>query len=500
MYVLLRKLFALSVSVFVAVWVRSAVAEQVTITPAWLQSTCADCAGKMRDSTGMVILDRGEESLLARAWLVRNATRSIDIQYFIWSTDNIGILASAELLDAADRGVRVRVLVDDFLIDAADSSLLALAAHDKVEIRIYNPQHSVGTSFFRRLVNMLTNFRGLNQRMHDKTAIFDGVVGITGGRNMADEYYDYDHVYNFRDRDALLIGGVVPHMSENFNEFWLSELAVPVQELLADELLAPTRQAVLAHREKLKEYAREPGNFAPQVRAALENLSQGFPRLAAHVVWGKVDFISDVPGKNPNRFQLDGGGESTSLLTERLAGAPTSVLIQSPYLVLPEGGIELLADLVRRGVRVRISTNSLASTDNVMAFSGYYGQREALLDAGVEIYEFKPNAAIRAQLAERADSSDTVFAIHAKSMVLDREQVYIGTFNLDPRSANLNTEVGVLVSNKQLGEELATSIEADMLPANSWEISPTFNPDNQVPWFKRFLIWFLSLLPLHPVL
>jgi len=167
----------------------------------WIGRNCADCEQRMTTQTGAYILEKGEEALLGRAWLTQHAETSIDVQYFIWSSDNIGTLAAEGLLKAAERGVSVRVLVDDLLIDADDRSLLLLAAHPNVHIRIYNPNITVGTSLLARMFNALTDFRGVNQRMHDKTAIFDGIAGITGGRNMADEYFDFDHEYNFRERE-----------------------------------------------------------------------------------------------------------------------------------------------------------------------------------------------------------------------------------------------------------------------------------------------------------
>ena len=195
---------------------------------AWIDDVCADCASRMSSQTGVYILEKGEESLVGRAWLGAHAEESIDIQYFIWSTDNVGILAAEQLLRAADRGVAVRVLVDDLLIDAEDETLLLLSAHPNAQIRVYNPNLSVGVSFWQRIKNVFGDFRAINQRMHDKTAIFDGVAGITGGRNMADEYFDFDHAYNFRDRDVLIIGAAVQDMQSNFDEFWNSEFAVPV--------------------------------------------------------------------------------------------------------------------------------------------------------------------------------------------------------------------------------------------------------------------------------
>ncbi len=219
--------------------------------------------------------------------------------------------------------------------------------------------------------------------------------------------------------------------------------------------------------------------------------------------WEDVSFISDVPGKNDGKSGLGGGGESTEQLINAVKNAKSSILIQSPYLIMPDGGIELFEQLVKRGVRVRISTNSLASTDNIQAFSGYASQRKDLLKAGVEIYEFKPHPAIKDQLIERYPriaENNPVFALHAKSMVIDGKTIFIGTFNLDPRSANLNTEVGVLVDSIDLARQLTESIERDIDPANSWRTTLDFNPDSVVSRGKRFRSWINRMLPLEPVL
>ncbi len=168
------------------------------------------------NKTGVYVLDKGEDALIARAWLADYAKQTIEVQYFIWSNDNIGTLASEALLRAAGRGVKVRVIVDDLLIKAPDQTLLALALHPNIDIKIYNPQHSVGVPFHKRLLNIVTDFRGVNQRMHDKTFIVDGAIAITGGRNMATEYFDYNHSYNFRDRDVLLLGKDVALIESSF--------------------------------------------------------------------------------------------------------------------------------------------------------------------------------------------------------------------------------------------------------------------------------------------
>ncbi len=469
----------------------------------WVGDNCASCVSLLDIKTGVHILERGEEALIGRAWLAQHATESIDVQYFIWSADNIGILAAEMLLSAADRGVIVRVLVDDFLMNAKDESLVILASHPNVQIRIYNPNFSVGTSFLGRMFNSITNFRGTNQRMHDKTAIYDGIAGITGGRNMADEYFDYDQEYNFRDRDVLLLGLAVQDMRDNFDEFWASSLAVPVEDLLDRTDRRMTDEEAQQKYDELHAYALDPVNFEPEVRAAIDNMPVYFPTLLEAMVWHDVRFISDAPGKNSGEFGLYGGGISTGELARVLEGAQHSVLIQSPYLVLPKGGVELLAKLSERGVRIRISTNSLASTDNLLAFCGYFKQRPRLMNAGVEVYEFMPHPQIQSDLIRRYPrlaKNNPVFAIHAKSMVIDNEQIFVGTFNLDPRSANLNTEVGVLIESDTLAQQLTDSIERDIRPENSWQTTAEYNPDREVSRGKRLQLGLINLFPIDPIL
>ncbi len=455
--------------------------------------------------TGIFILDTGEQALRARAWLADHARRSIEVQYFIWSTDNIGILATEALLRAAERGVKVRVIVDDLLIDAPDKSLLALAKHPNIDIRIYNPQHKVGTPFYKRALNVATNFRGVNQRMHDKTFIVDGQVGITGGRTMADEYFDYDREYTFRDRDALVMGEAVKTMRANFDAFWASQLAAPVEALydgwglMQKNVKVDAAEVQQIYRE-LHAYAGKPENFAPAVRAAIDATPAAFERLAREMAWGEVEFIHDTPGKNGRRWTLGGGGKSSSALARLVAGARESIVIQSPYLVLSDNAKALFKAAVARGVKVRILTNSLASTDNMQAFSGYRNQRQSLLKMGLDIREYKPDPANRAVLLSRTNPSETppVFALHAKSMVVDGKIAFIGTFNFDPRSENLNTEVGVIVRHAGLAQHLQGIIEADMQPENSWRAAD--EPDPYVPLTKRGQVRLWQLLPLKPVL
>jgi len=456
--------------------------------------------------SGVYILDKGEQALLARAWLADHAQESIEVQYFIWSTDNIGILASEALLRAAKRGVNVRVIVDDLLIDAPDKSLLALASHPNIHIRIYNPKHSVGTSFFERVMHIFTDFRGVNQRMHDKTFIVDEKVAITGGRNITDEYFDYNHTYNFRDRDALVIGPVVADIQKSFNRFWKSQLSEKVEQRFKEEGVLGNDKArrndeVQKIYQELHRYAQSTGNFEKEVRDAIANLQEGFMSLAKEIVWTDVQFISDKPGKNDEKASLGGGGLATTAIAEVVKEAKEDIVIQSPYLVLSDEAKQLFSDAIRRGVKITISTNSLASTDNLQAFSGYKNQRSDILKMGIQVSEFKPHPDIQKDLLERYPriaGKSPVFALHAKTMVVDSKILYVGTYNLDPRSQNLNTEVGIIVNDETLASSVKTVIEKDMEEGNSWKASAS--PDQHAGWMKRIKVGFWQLMPLEPLL
>jgi putative cardiolipin synthase len=359
----------------------------------------------------------------------------------------------------------------------------------------------VGVSLPVRVLNLLTRFKASNQRMHDKTAVFDGLVAVTGGRNMADEYFDHDRSYNFRDRDALVLGPVVGEIQASFERFWTSRLAIPVEELLANPLRSPSAERIQAVYASLHAYARNPANFTPEVREALEDLPRRFDRLTQGLVWEDIRFLSDLPGKNDSH-NLHSGGRTTAELIAALRKAKRRVTIQSPYLVLSKRGFAIFRELTARGVEVRISTNSLASTDNLQAFGGYRKQRRKLLEAGLQVAEFKPDPAIKRELVERRRESGRtvpVFSLHAKTLVVDGETLFIGTFNLDPRSAHLNTEVGVLLGNAQVAAQVEQAIERDMAAENSWDPSKE-DPDTHASAAKRRQLLLWKALPLDPIL
>ncbi len=464
-----------------------------------LSKELAGVAEQMATKTGVYVLEDGSGSMVARAWLTEYAEKTIDIQYFIFSTDNVGLIACDYLIRAADRGVKVRIIVDDIMVDADIQDILTFASHENITVKIYNPGVNLGKNIFSKIQKFTTDFRDANQRMHNKTFIVDGKVVITGGRNIADEYFDYDHEYNFRDRDILLLGKVSETVGTSFDAFWNSDLSKDVTSVVDD---LPENATAENRFDKLHEYACNPYNFWPQVRERIANLPSTFKTIntSGDLVWLEdVKFISDDPGKNDGSEGLGGGGISTSALIDLVKNAKSSIDIQTPYLITTALAQNLFKDAVERGVKIRILTNSLASTDNVEAFSSYQSDREKLLNTGVRIFEFRPDAAERTkimtgELQEKLDHKP-IFGLHAKSMVVDNQITVIGTFNLDPRSANLNTECIVIVKSEPISAGVLKGMEEEFKPENSWETTLDFNPDAEVDNYKRLKTWTRKILP-----
>jgi len=456
-------------------------------------------ADNMRTKTGVYVLEDGGGSLVTRAWLCEHAEKTIDIQYFIFSTDNVGLIACDYLVRAADRGVKVRIIVDDLMVEAGIGDVLALDSHKNISIKIYNPGQNLGKNVFQKLGKLATHYRSFNQRMHNKVFAVDGKVVITGGRNMADEYFDYDHAYNFRDRDVLLLGKAVGEVESSFERFWNSPIAVAVGELQKGK---DTEKGDSTRFDRLHEYACNPENFWPQIRSEIVELPKVFHRImeSGRLVWlDRVSFVSDELGKNDGRHGMGGGGVTTSALARLIGEAKYSIDIQSPYLIVTDEALQLMKEAIARGVRIRILTNSLASTDNPEAFAGYQKNRRALLDAGVDIYEFRPDAAERVRIAtgalQKKLNYSPVFGLHAKTMVIDGAVSAIGTFNVDPRSSNLNTECFALVYSKQIAQGVLRGMNDEYKPENSWHVTAGFNPDSKASGMKRLNTFTKKVFP-----
>lgn len=451
------------------------------------------------DQSGGFVLEDGDGSMIARAWLTEHAESTIDIQYFIFSLDNVGLIACDYLVRAADRGVKVRILVDDILVEADAEDILSLESHPNIEIKIYNPNINLGKNIFQKAYNIVTDFRGINQRMHNKCLIVDEKAVITGGRNIADEYFDYDHEYNFRDRDIFLMGKVCQKVSSSFENFWNDGLSQSVTALFPKEKL-PVYQ--INQFDKLHQYACDTANYWPQVRQKIASIPLAFNNMVdsgALILTDSIDYISDMPGKNQGSEGLKGSGLTTQTLVKLIQGAQKTIDIQTPYLVTTEIARDLFTAATRRGVRIRILTNSLASTDNVEAFSGYQRDRAKLLKTGVEIYEWRPDAACRfnimtSALQKKMDYTP-IFGLHAKTMVVDGHITVIGTFNLDPRSAHLNTECITIVHHPSMAKSVLDKMNEEFEPQNAWRTTADWNPDQQVGKIKRWKTKIRRVVP-----
>lgn len=453
-----------------------------------LDQSLALIADSLKDRSAALVLEDGGNAMMTRAWLCEHAQKSIEVQYFIFATDNVGLIACDYLVRAADRGVKVRLIIDDMLVDAQPYDILSLDAHPNIDIKIYNPGVNLGKNSIERVGKFVTDFQSANQRMHNKTFTVDGKVAITGGRNIADEYFDYDHDYNFRDRDVLLFGEVVGKVKSSFEQFWNADISVPVTWLVQDTAV----QAYNNQRyERLHQYACNPENFWPQVREKIRQLPKVFNTLLetekVHFI-DSIEFISDVPGKNNKSTSFE-GGKTTSRLVDLIQHAQKSIVIQSPYLITTAQMRALLKAAVQRGVTIKILTNSLASTDNLEAFSGYQRDRKELLETGVTVYEFKPDAKERfeimtGELQEKVNYQP-IFGLHAKSMVVDGKITVIGTFNFDPRSANYNTECIAVLHDAALSKGVLEGMEIEFKPENAWQTARDANPDSYASQSKR---------------
>lgn len=423
------------------------------------------------------ILDEGFDALVERVEMIRGAKSSIDLQTFIWSDDEVGRLVLYELLCAAERGVRVRALADQmFSENDAGVAAFAASAHENLSVRVYNPVGGqVAPSLLSSLSSAAVAFRDVNQRMHNKLMVADGSTAITGGRNLENAYFDCNRGLNYRDREVYVGGSVVDDMHESFESFWNSELAFGLQDL--EDVADALEEGGYPSPENADEM--EIAVLLAEVEARMASLDYQRRRLANSLEVSRTAFLSDLPGKNHGAWLAE-SGRITEQFVKLVGRANERILIQSPYLVLSERGMELFEELSEKGVTVGVSTNSLAATDNWTAYGTFHQQkRELLRDLDMEVFEFRPTPL--GDLAHRVDGEpesevEPFFCLHAKSIVVDEELGCIGSYNLDPRSANLNTEVALLVWDEEFTARLESSILADMQPDQSWVLAARDRP------------------------
>ena len=386
--------------------------------------------------SGIKLIGNGEEALAARLALATSAEQTIDAQYYMLHNDLTGQVFAWSLLEAADRGVRVRLLLDDIETKSYDAATAALDSHENIEIRLFNP-------FWRDqslVVAGLTDFKRINRRMHNKSMTVDNAMAIVGGRNVGDEYFLAKREMNYSDLDVLVAGPVVGEVSENFDDYWNSKFAVPAKAVVGEPEGFTLDQA----RDRLDEIIGDARDttYAGAVRKARE---QNLSRSTLKLNWVPAKLYSDPPSK------AAGADNSKEILASQLegyfAGAQSKVEIVSAYFVPQRRGTAWLRELEARGVEVSVVTNSLASNDVPPVYAHYAKNRRALLEGGVDLYELKPDANRERRRGVYWGQSQS--GLHAKAFTIDNRYLFVGSFNWDPRSVNINTEMGILIDSTE---------------------------------------------------
>jgi putative cardiolipin synthase len=438
-------------------------------------------------SSGFRILNVGVDGFLTRVQMIDAAERTLDVQYFIFRGDETGSLITAALLRAADRGVRVRVLIDDGDTVAGDEQIFALDGHPSIEIRVFNPFAYRGHSGFLRGMEFAFNARRLDYRMHNKLLVVDNSVALIGGRNIGNQYFQMDPESQFADDDVFSVGPVVQQLSATFDEFWNSTHSIPAvalshsghraSELEKHRRLAQASKPMLTLDSAGVDYVamlRTDEPYAGMIAGLLP------------LVWANAEVVCDSPDKK----NVDQGIVSGRLMSEPVikaaSQAHTEILMVTPYFVPASDEVHLLDSLLRNNVRVAVLTNSLDSAPGLLAQAGYANYRLPLLDDGADLYE------VRSRLGSRRGSGQTArisqfgnYALHAKLYVFDRERLFIGSMNFDQRSKHLNTEIGLIIDSPELSQQTAARFDSMTQPENAYALSvrdPGPGPGKNIVW------------------
>ena len=460
----------------------------------------ADLAAGRPGKSGFAIIRYGQPALAARVALADLAEKSLDVQYYIWEADPTGRILAERLVRAAERGVRVRVLVDDINLSGRDARIAALDAHPNISIRIFNPFSS--RRF--RILDFATDLARINHRMHNKTMIMDNAMSLVGGRNVGTHYFEAHSESNFRDLDIVGVGPIVRETSSVFDRFWNGPWSVPVADIVHKAATEADYRAAVSEMRRLM----KTDDYRLTVDTDAEALLERLEEILADLVWAPGEVVWDDPES------IYGGirsGRMNDALYERMRKLETELLIESAYFVPGDVGIEAARSLQERGVDVRILTNSLAANDVLAAHAGYSKYRKPLLKAGVELYELRPYPG---PVEKRIVSARSKAGLHTKAIVFDRKAVFIGSFNLDPRSAAINTEAGIYVESPELARQVIEYMNEGVAPENAFRVvlddngdlrwiierdgvRLDYEADPHSKWYQRWLAALIRLLPVE---
>ena len=429
-----------------------------------LKALSAELTENPTHANAVIPLETGNQALGARLRLIERAENTLDLQYFLLKPDYAGAIVAASLISAADRGVRVRLLLDDVFTTASDDELAVMNTHPNIDVRIYNPAPRPGAKFW----GFVFDFNRVNRRMHNKTFTADGAWSIVGGRNIADEYFEINPTEEFADFDLAVTGTAVSDIAQTFDLFWNDGWAVPLEMLSAP----PPQEEIANVREQLFQDI----SLAQDAydRAISDPFLDRVGRDPGTVYFGRVDVVTDLPAKL--KEPVVGG---TRILAEdllnRIKSASKSVTILTPYFVPEDYGTRLFSELSERGVSVQIVTNSIASTNHVYTHAGYRRHRTPLLMSGVQLHE------VRADPPETAteDINGGKVVLHSKLVIIDEEKVFAGSLNFDPRSIKLNSEFGVFVHSPKFARDITRAL-SEAIDTYTYRLTKT--DDNMLAW------------------
>ncbi len=463
-----------------------------------LGKSVADWVALHQGLSGFYPLDQGMDALGVRLRLADRAEKSIDLQYFLMKNDTAGAVITNALLKAADRGVRVRFLIDDVFTTFPDRYFLLLNQHPNIEIRIYNPVSRSGLP----ILNFIGQFSQANRRMHNKSFTVDNAISVVGGRNIADEYFELKTDAVFVDFDVLALGPIVVDISGSFDEFWNHSRAVPISQFVKsrkEEDLEKVRADIDSELNAIHDTVYERALNS----RVLQDLTSGRQQLFA----APAKVLVDSPDKLTRKIEASQMQLANDLLAV-VQNSAAEVIFISPYYVPGDDGVQMVRELVARGVRVIIVTNSLASTNHVAVHSAYARYRRDVIRAGAELYEMRANAAGEITGAENGPD---VLTLHSKTIFIDRRQVFVGSLNLDPRSVDINAEMGLLINSEAMVGSLTRSMDEDLasftyrvrendkgtLEWHGWinnrEVIETEEP--LTGCWRRFKAWFMNIVP-----
>jgi putative cardiolipin synthase len=430
-----------------------------------------NAAHEHNGNSGFRIIPVGADGFLIRMQMINAAVRTLDLQYFIFRGDETGQLLTDAVLHAADRGVRVRILIDDGETVAGDDQITALEAHPSVEIRIFNPFAYRGHTMLFRAAEFMFNASRLDYRMHNKLLVVDNAIALIGGRNIGDQFFQIDPESQFADDDVFAAGPIAQQLSATFDEYWNSALSIPAEALSGGK---SSHAALNEHREVLHEHKQQikADGIDYMKRVASGEPFNGMISGRLPLIWAHAQLVCDSPDKK----KVENGAMVGRLMHRPVAKASAAVqselLMVTPYLIPGNEGMQLFKDLRQRNVRVRVLTSSLESATVLLAQSGYMQYRVPLLAEGVELYE------IRSLLGNARGSGETAaisrygnYSLHAKLFVFDRQRLFIGSMNFDQRSMHLNTEIGLIIDSPELAQQIAARFEAMVQPVNSYMLA-----------------------------